>query len=362
MGECDLNQIAQITVERHFPAGEVIIEENTPADRFYLISQGKVRITKRFEDGEEVELGLQSGGDFFGEIAILDAGPRSATVRALEPTTVLEISRQDFQVLLIQAPELAYAIMKELSARLRETGALLVSYLRQRNRDLTQALLGIARVVDSLDAGLLARFRRIAGIAEAVGRQVGGSEEELLLLKAACLFYMERGDAAGAREGDVPREPGRAGAAGARGERWLEWARALRSALILRRPEHAAEAREGRRVDASHGGLSPAGAKSPSEARGRSGVGAEARDGRAAAGHSARAAAPRPFPLEQIILAAVSLAPVLDNGPAAAPPEEAALRELLQSGAADPIDSRVWKAVLAGWRSGALSAVPMGEG
>ena len=69
----------------------MIIEERTAAERFLIIYRGKIEITKRFENEEEFVLAVQSDGEFFGEMALLDERPRSATARALEPTIVLEI-------------------------------------------------------------------------------------------------------------------------------------------------------------------------------------------------------------------------------------------------------------------------------
>ena len=62
MSDYDLHQIDQITVERRYDKGEVIIEENTAAERFFIIFRGKIEITKKFEDGEQFVLGVHSDG------------------------------------------------------------------------------------------------------------------------------------------------------------------------------------------------------------------------------------------------------------------------------------------------------------
>jgi len=86
-------------------------------------------------------------------MALLDEGPRSATARAVEPTSLLEISRSDFKVLLDQAPLLAYAMMRVLSSRLRGTGALMVAQLQHKNRELADAYRAtITAVVNTLEA------------------------------------------------------------------------------------------------------------------------------------------------------------------------------------------------------------------
>jgi HD-GYP domain-containing protein (c-di-GMP phosphodiesterase class II) len=138
-------------------------------------------------------LAVQSDGDFFGEMALLDERPRSATARALEPTTVLEITRSDFDTLLYKAPALAFRILKELSSRLRETGALLISLLRQRNRMLLRSHIDtIAMVVHAIekrDERTRGHTRRVTDVARALGKEMGLGEEELLSLELSALLH-----------------------------------------------------------------------------------------------------------------------------------------------------------------------------
>ncbi len=191
MSDHDLRQIGAIVVERQYPQGAVIIEEHTEAERFFIICRGKIEITKRFEGEQEFVLAVQSDGDFFGEMALFDEGPRSATARALEPTTVLEVSRQDFETLLYRAPTMAFHIMKELSSRLRETGALLIAHLKQRHRLLYRSYVD---TISMIAAALARRGEhppvinpRSAGLARAIGRELGLGEEDLLTLELGAL-------------------------------------------------------------------------------------------------------------------------------------------------------------------------------
>jgi HD-GYP domain-containing protein (c-di-GMP phosphodiesterase class II) len=189
----DLRQIADIVVEKRYDSDSVIIEEFTAAERFFIIVTGKVQISKRYEDGEQFILSVQSDGDFFGEMALLDEGPRSATARALEPTTVLEISRENFEKLLFKAPGLAFRLLKELSARLRETAALLVSNLQRRNRrqyqSTLEAMCAAIQAVEGRDAHARGRTPRILAACRAVGRRLTLPEEELSILELAALYH-----------------------------------------------------------------------------------------------------------------------------------------------------------------------------
>ena len=193
MPDYDLGQIAEIIEEKHYRPGQMIIEEHTEAERFFIISTGKIEISKRFEDGEEFVLAVHSDGEFFGEMALLDEGRRSANARALEDTTVLEISRPNFETLLYKAPVLAYSIMKELSSRLRETGALLVSHLQRKNRQLTRAYLDtltlIMKSLENREASVIRHARRVRTLAEALGRKLGLNEGELFLLEIRALLH-----------------------------------------------------------------------------------------------------------------------------------------------------------------------------
>lgn len=112
----DLVRLAQITEEIRFEPKDVLISEGEMGDSLYLIAAGRVRVEKH---GKLVtELGAR---ECVGEMAILDSEPRSATVRAIEPVTALKIEREDFYDLLHEKHEIAQAIIKVLTRRLRRT-------------------------------------------------------------------------------------------------------------------------------------------------------------------------------------------------------------------------------------------------
>ncbi|HEY9595061.1 MAG TPA: HD domain-containing phosphohydrolase [Spirochaetia bacterium] len=192
MPQTDLRKIADIVVLRSYRTGDTIIEELAEADRFFIIDQGKIEITKRLESGEQLVLAVRGDGDFFGEMALLDARPRSASARAVEPTTVLEISRADFEDFLYKAPRLAFRIMRELSGRLRDTDALLISHLQQSNRLLFRSNLDtiamLVQAIERRDPRTSGRTRRVTEIAKLIGREMGLTEDELLILELSTLL------------------------------------------------------------------------------------------------------------------------------------------------------------------------------
>jgi HD-GYP domain-containing protein (c-di-GMP phosphodiesterase class II) len=197
MSKRDLRMVARFAATKRHGKGEIIIRENKVADTFYIIQKGKVAITKRFEDGQEMVLAIQYDGDFFGEMALLDRGPRSASAVALEPTVLLEISREDFAVLLKKAPLLAYSMMRELSTRLRGTGTLLISELQRKNRELKQAYRDtVNAVVNTLEArdpythGHTERVTAIAmSIAKSIARKKDLDEDDLFTIEIGALLH-----------------------------------------------------------------------------------------------------------------------------------------------------------------------------
>jgi HD-GYP domain-containing protein (c-di-GMP phosphodiesterase class II) len=189
--------VARFVATKKHGKGEIIIREDTVADTFYIIQKGKVAITKKFEDGNEMVLAVHQDGDFFGEMALLDQGPRSASAVALESSILLEISRLDFSILLKKAPLLAYAMMRELSVRLRGTGTLMISELQRKNRELKQAYRDtVNAVVNTLEArdpytrGHTERVTKIAmSIANSIAVDRDLDEEDLFTIEIGALLH-----------------------------------------------------------------------------------------------------------------------------------------------------------------------------
>jgi CRP/FNR family transcriptional regulator/CRP/FNR family cyclic AMP-dependent transcriptional regulator len=85
---------------RQFRRGEVIFHQDDPGETLHVIDRGKIKITLVSPDGNEAILAILGQGAFFGELALLDAGPRSATAQAMEPTETLEVTRSGLALLL----------------------------------------------------------------------------------------------------------------------------------------------------------------------------------------------------------------------------------------------------------------------
>jgi CRP-like cAMP-binding protein len=113
---------------RDFPAGAVIFEEGDPGSRMYVIQSGEVRILKRV-GAREIELARLSAGEAFGEMALLEEQPRSATAIVASPARILEIDEAAFADLIRRNGEIALRLLRRLSARLREANRQIRNFL-----------------------------------------------------------------------------------------------------------------------------------------------------------------------------------------------------------------------------------------
>ena len=121
VSEADLEELATHLIERRFPNNATVVEEGLPGDYMYVIREGRVKVTKASEDGREKIMNFLEAGAFFGDMALLGDETRSASVKTLEESTLLALSRRDFIDLLRQSPDLALSVIEELANRLRET-------------------------------------------------------------------------------------------------------------------------------------------------------------------------------------------------------------------------------------------------
>ena len=102
---------------RTYQAGEIMFSEYEPGDSFYLIQSGKVRIAKIVGDIEKTIDVLQPP-EIFGEMAILEGTPRSATAVAVDTVRVLEFNRANFEVLMMGNPQIALRLLKLFTKRI----------------------------------------------------------------------------------------------------------------------------------------------------------------------------------------------------------------------------------------------------
>ena len=122
LGRRDLGRLAKLMVPRQVKSGEVIIKEGDQAAGFFVVSSGKLEAV-RGEGGSEQHLATYGPGDFFGEMALFEGFPRSATVRALDDSECLAMTRWDFMAEMKNHPEIAVGMLPVLVRRLRDADA-----------------------------------------------------------------------------------------------------------------------------------------------------------------------------------------------------------------------------------------------
>lgn len=121
----EIEAIASQTSVRTFPKKTVVVQEGEKGDAMFIILKGSVKISYYTIEGREVVLSLLEPGTFFGEMALLDEEPRSATAVTMEASELGQIRRADFHRLMQQYPRLMQKVLSEIVSRLRRTSSVL---------------------------------------------------------------------------------------------------------------------------------------------------------------------------------------------------------------------------------------------
>ena len=123
----ELENLAAAVDQVNYKSGETIFNESDRGDALYVIDSGSVRIWVLDEDVKPVTLAELKEGDFFGELAVLDRGPRSSNATAITDTELHRLSSDDFQSFLLQHPETSIDVICEIGARMRQTNTLVTN-------------------------------------------------------------------------------------------------------------------------------------------------------------------------------------------------------------------------------------------
>ncbi len=119
LNPAERERFGELVREKNYPKGSVIVFEDDPGDALFVVRSGRVKVVLLAEDGREVILGLLGVGEHFGELSLIDDQPRSAHVIAMEESSVLVLRRDDFRRRVEASPTVAWALLQELSRRLR---------------------------------------------------------------------------------------------------------------------------------------------------------------------------------------------------------------------------------------------------
>jgi signal transduction histidine kinase len=135
----EIEELISNSQVRSYVPGAVLCHEDAAEDKFYMILEGEVEVTKVINNSELRLLKTLSAGDFFGEMAIIHNARRAATVTAKTNITTLELDKAGFNRVLRNSSSIAMAMVSEISERLRENDQMAVDDLRMRASELAQA-------------------------------------------------------------------------------------------------------------------------------------------------------------------------------------------------------------------------------
>lgn len=119
LSDAELDLLAARSTVRTYPKGAVIVKEGEEGNALFVIQSGAVKTYLSEANGREVLLSTQGPGEYFGDLALFDDTPRSASVAALEPCELRIISKDLLREILVAKPEIALVLLKGLAIRIR---------------------------------------------------------------------------------------------------------------------------------------------------------------------------------------------------------------------------------------------------
>lgn len=119
-----IQQLCAVALRRTYKTGAIVFSQTDPGDALYGVVTGKIRISASSQEGKEIFLNIMEPGDTFGEIALLDGQPRTATATTTAPSELTVITRDDFFTVLHRDTKLVTHLLQLLCQRIRWTSGL----------------------------------------------------------------------------------------------------------------------------------------------------------------------------------------------------------------------------------------------
>jgi len=117
--EESVKAVSALATTRPYPKNTIIISEGDDSDSLYAVLSGKVKVYLSDDEGKEIIINIHGPGDYFGEMALLDDKPRSASVMTLEESKLAVLSKSAFEDCLSKNPQISLPIIRGMSKRLR---------------------------------------------------------------------------------------------------------------------------------------------------------------------------------------------------------------------------------------------------
>ncbi|NCP86744.1 MAG: hypothetical protein CO094_13095 [Anaerolineae bacterium CG_4_9_14_3_um_filter_57_17] len=139
VSQLDIDEMIVRSRVENYSGGTALCHEDALEEKFYILLDGKVNVTKTINNAEERHLKTLEAGDFFGEMALIHNAPRAATVVTTSAVTVMELDKENFDRILQHSSSISMAMVREISNRLRANDEMAVEDLKMRADELAQA-------------------------------------------------------------------------------------------------------------------------------------------------------------------------------------------------------------------------------
>jgi CRP/FNR family transcriptional regulator, cyclic AMP receptor protein len=192
----DLERIAELAVPRAFEPGQIVFREGDASDTCYIVRSGRARAVREHPDGRTITLATFGSGDIFGELAMFEDELRSATVEAVQRTSVVAVLGPDMRRLMVEHPQIAIRLVAALGRRLRETNDRLAKQSFQTVQSRVAVVLG-ELVEQAMEAGASGQEVLLTATQADLAKLAGSSRESasrfLAVLERAGVISQGRG-------------------------------------------------------------------------------------------------------------------------------------------------------------------------
>lgn len=192
----DLERIADLAVPRAFEPGQIVFREGDASDTCYIVRSGRARAVREHPDGRTITLATFGPGDIFGELAMFEDELRSATVEAVQRTSVVAVLGPDMRRLMVEHPQIAIRLVVALGRRLRETNDRLAKQSFQTVQSRVAVVLG-ELVAQAVEAGASDQEVLLTATQADLAKLAGSSRESasrfLAVLERAGVISQGRG-------------------------------------------------------------------------------------------------------------------------------------------------------------------------
>jgi CRP/FNR family cyclic AMP-dependent transcriptional regulator len=193
----DLERIAELAVPRAFEPGQVVFREGDASDTCYVVRSGRARAVREHSGGRTITLATFGTGDIFGELALFEDERRSATVEAIEQTSVVAVLGPDMRRLMVEHPGISARLVIALGRRLRETNERLsrqsFQTVQSRVAVVLSELVAQERAAEESDGADVTVTATQADLAQLAGSSRESASRFLAVLERAGVISQGRG-------------------------------------------------------------------------------------------------------------------------------------------------------------------------